>query len=90
MTFSQAGTVRIASCPRLSIHRLLELRALIDRLMLSSSGKIVPGGQNDETNATDTIESVQDTVVERTVRLSTSRRLKTFTVADMRFRDVAD
>jgi hypothetical protein len=72
MTFSQAGAVRIVPCPRLSIHRLVELRDLIDRLMLSSSGTFVPGGQNNETDSADPIGSVQDTVVERTVRISTS------------------
>jgi hypothetical protein len=72
MTFPQAGAVRIVTCPRLSINRLFELRALIDRLMLLSSGQCVPGGRSDETNATDTTDSVQDTVVERTVRISTS------------------
>jgi len=67
MTFPEAGAIRIVSCPRLSVNRLVELRALIDRLMASSSGKHVPGGQNNETMDIARTGSVQDTDAEQTV-----------------------
>jgi hypothetical protein len=72
MTFSQAGAMRIVPCPRLSIHRLIELRDLIDRLMLSSPGTFVHGERNNETNTTEPTRPIQDTVAERPVRISTS------------------
>jgi hypothetical protein len=37
MTFPESSSVTILSCPRLSVNGLLELRALLDRLMASSS-----------------------------------------------------
>jgi hypothetical protein len=39
MTSPDAGAIRILSCPRLCVNRLVELRALLDRLMASSPGK---------------------------------------------------
>jgi Family of unknown function (DUF5372) len=49
MTFREAGSVTILSCPRLSVSRLIELRALVDRLMASDPPKQIPGGvQSDE------------------------------------------
>jgi hypothetical protein len=49
MTFPEAGSVTILSCPRLSVSRLIELRALVDRLMASDPPKQIPGGvQSDE------------------------------------------
>src|SRR5438105_4425046 len=33
MTFAGTGAIRIVSCPRFYVNRLVELRALIDRLM---------------------------------------------------------
>ena len=73
MTFSQAGAMKIVSDPRLSIHRLVELRDLIDRLVLSS-GACTPGGKNDEINSTGPTGPVQDTVsvVARTSGTSTN------------------
>ena len=62
MTFPEAGTIRTLSCPRLSIKRLVELRALIDRLMASSPGNHVPGGgQSNETMEATPTRSVHDT-----------------------------
>jgi hypothetical protein len=50
MASPEAGAIRIVSYPRLCVNRLLELRALIDRLMASSTGKhISAGGQSNET-----------------------------------------
>ena len=41
MTSPAAGVIRIVSCPRLSVNRLVELRGLIDRLMASSLGTTI-------------------------------------------------
>jgi hypothetical protein len=61
MTSREAGAVRILSCPRLCVNRLVELRALIDRLMASSPGKDVPrGGHSNATSETIPTGSVQD------------------------------
>src|SRR5262249_27292264 len=51
MTFPESNSVKILSCPRLSVNRLLDLRALLDRLMSSSSPPkhVRGGGRNDET-----------------------------------------
>ena len=70
MTSPTAGATAIVSCPRLSVNRLVELRTLLDRLMASSSGNNVPGGQSNETIAATPNGSVQDTTVERTVAAS--------------------
>ena len=62
MTFPEAGTIRTLSCPRLSVKRLVELRAMIDRLMASSPGNHVPrGGQNNATMEATPTRSVHDT-----------------------------
>jgi Family of unknown function (DUF5372) len=71
MTFAEAGAIRIMFCPRLSVDRLLELRALIDRLT-SPSGQQISGGQHDEMDATPPTRSVEDAVVERVNATSTS------------------
>ena len=66
MTFPEEGAIRILSCPRLCVNPLVELRALIDRLMASSPGKHVPGGgQSNETSETIPTGSVQDTAAVR-------------------------
>jgi Family of unknown function (DUF5372) len=44
MTFPEAGAIQTVSSPCLSVTRLLELRALIDRLMALSPGNHLPGG----------------------------------------------
>ena len=73
MTLPEAGTIRILSCPRLSVNRLVELRALIDRLMASSPGKHVPGGgQSNETSETISTRYVQDTTAVRTAVAETN------------------
>jgi hypothetical protein len=62
MTFPEAATIRTLSCPRISVKRLVELRALIDRLMVSSPGNNVPGGgQSDETMEVTPTRSVHAT-----------------------------
>src|SRR5262249_30655203 len=62
MTFPESSAVTILSCPRLSVNRLLELRALLDRLMASSSPHHVPGGgRSNEPTETPPSGSVQDT-----------------------------
>jgi hypothetical protein len=53
MTFPESSSVNILSCPRLSVNRLLDLRALLDRLMASSSPHHMPGGgRNNESMET--------------------------------------
>ena len=65
MTFPETGAIRIVSCPRFYVNRLVELRALIDRLMVPSSGNHVPGGQSNATMDATRTESVQDIAAER-------------------------
>src|SRR5215470_4874106 len=51
MAASEAGAIQIVPGPRLPLNRIIELRALVDRLMASSSGELVPtGGQRHEKN----------------------------------------
>src|SRR5499433_3977539 len=53
MTTPEAGAIRIVPGPRLPLNRIIELRALVDRLMASSSGELVPTGrQRHEKNVT--------------------------------------
>src|SRR5215471_3043610 len=53
MTTPEAGAIQIVAGPRLPLNRIIELRALVDRLMASSSGELVPtGGQRHEKNVT--------------------------------------
>ena len=53
MTAPEAGAIQIVAGPRLPLNRIIELRALVDRLMASSSGELVPtGGQRHEKNVT--------------------------------------
>jgi len=60
MTSPNAGAIRIVSYPRLCVNRLIELRALLDRLMASSLHKHFPGGeQRNETIADITTGSLQ-------------------------------
>ena len=55
MTTPEAGAIQIVADPRLPLNRIIELRALVDRLMVSSSGEMVPtGGQRHEKNVTTT------------------------------------
>jgi hypothetical protein len=73
MTFPEASTIRTVSCPRLSMNRLVELRALIDRLMASSPGNHVPGGgQGNETMEATPTRSVHDTATTRPAAISTN------------------
>jgi hypothetical protein len=44
MTLPEVGAIQTLSCPRLSVTRLVELRALLDRLMALSPGNHLPGG----------------------------------------------
>ena len=75
MTFREAGTIRILSCPRLCVNRLVELRALIDRLMASSPGKHVSrGGHSNETSETIPTGSVQDSAGLRAAVVATNDR----------------
>ena len=61
MTSPNAGAIRIVSYPRLCVNRLIELRALLDRLMASSLHKHFPGGeQRNETIADIATGSLQD------------------------------
>ena len=49
MTAPEAGLIQIVTCPRLPVNRIIELRALVDRLMASSGGELVTtGGQTHE------------------------------------------
>jgi hypothetical protein len=62
MTFPEAAMIRAQSYPRLPVGRLVELRALLDRLMVSSPGNHVPGGgQSNETLEAAPTRSVYDT-----------------------------
>ena len=66
MAGSDAGLIRIIACPRLPVNRLIELRALVDRLMASFSGETIPdGGQAHE---------VEDTTAEFIRTNSTSQQ----------------
>jgi len=45
MTLPEAGATGIVTVPRLPVNRLLELRSVLDRIMIaSSSGEITPAG----------------------------------------------
>jgi Family of unknown function (DUF5372) len=45
MTLPEAGTTGIVAVPRLPVNRLLELRLVLDRIMVAlSSGEIAPTG----------------------------------------------
>jgi len=62
MTSPEAAMIRTVSYPRLCVKRLVELRALLDRLMVSSPGNQVPGGgQSNETMEATPTRSVHDT-----------------------------
>lgn len=84
MTFVETGAIRIVSCPRFYVNRLVELRALIDRLMAPSSGNHVPGGQSNATMDATRTGSVQDTAVERACTNSTNVRSGTAKGASQR------
>ena len=61
MASPDAGAIRIVSYPRFCVNRLIELRALVDRLMASSRHKNFAGGeQRNETIADVTTGSLQD------------------------------
>jgi hypothetical protein len=70
MTTAEAGAIQTVSSPRLSINKLLELRAFLDRLMTSSEDQ-PSGGVNDETLETTRTRSVQDTAVKQLDATST-------------------
>ena len=48
MTGQDAGFTRIIARPRLPVNRVIELRALVDRLLASSSGERIPTGEDHE------------------------------------------
>jgi Family of unknown function (DUF5372) len=75
MTFPEAGAIQTLSRPRLSVTRLVELRALIDRLMALSPGSQLPGGgqSNEAMEATPT-RPVHDTTAQRPTANSTNDR----------------
>ena len=54
MTGQDARFTRIIACPRLPVNRVIELRALVDRLMASSSGEWIPNGGQDHEEIEDT------------------------------------
>jgi hypothetical protein len=60
MTTPEAGAIQIVPDPRLPLNRIIELRALVDRLMVSSSGGMVPtAGQRHEKNITTTTTTAE-------------------------------
>ena len=67
MTFSlpEAAAIRMVFSPCLSVNRLIELRDLIDRLMLSSSGGVCGGPSNDALG-TGKVGLVHDPAIGRT------------------------
>ena len=78
MTFPEAGAIQTLSRPRLSVTRLVELRALIDRLMALSPGNHLPGGgqSNEPMEATPT-RPVHHTTTLRPSATSTNDRGET-------------
>jgi hypothetical protein len=78
MTFPEAGAIQTVPCPRLSVTRLVELRALIDRLMASSPGNdLSRGGQSDEAMEATPTGPVHDTAALRPTVVSTNDRSQT-------------
>ena len=67
MTGQDAGFTRIIACPRLPVNRVIELRALVDRLMASSSGEWIPNGGQDH-------EEIEDTATESIRANATSQQ----------------
>jgi len=67
MTGQDAGFTRIIACPRLPVNRVIELRALVDRLMASSSGERIPTGGQDH-------EEIEDTAAESIRANATSQQ----------------
>src|ERR1700694_109604 len=60
MIAPEAGSIRIVTCPRLPVNRVIELRALVDGLMASFSGELVPtGGHSHEEIEATAAESVR-------------------------------
>jgi hypothetical protein len=76
MTFPEAGAIQTLSRPRFSVTRLVELRALIDRLMALSPG-IPGGGQSNEAMEATPTRPVHDTTTLRSTATSTSDRSDT-------------
>jgi hypothetical protein len=78
MTFPEAGAIQTLSRPRLSVTRLVELRALLDRLMALSPGNHLPGGgqSNEPMEATPT-RPVHHTTTLRPSATSTNDRGET-------------
>jgi hypothetical protein len=51
MTTPEAGAIQIVPDPRLPLNRIVELRALVDKLMISSLGELIPSrGRRHEKN----------------------------------------
>jgi len=75
MTTAEAGAIQTVTIPRLSINKLLELRAFLDRLMPSSEDQ-PSGGVNDETLETTRTRSVQDTAVKQLDATSTKTSIR--------------
>jgi len=75
MTTAEAGAIQTVAIPRLSINKLLELRAFLDRLMTSSEDQ-PSGGVNDETLETTRTRSVQDTAVKQLDATSTKTSIR--------------
>ena len=75
MTFPEAGAIQTVSRPRLSVTRLVELRALLDRLMALSPGNHLFGGEesNETMEATPT-RPVHDTTALRPTANSANNR----------------
>jgi hypothetical protein len=70
MTTPESAAFQTVLCPRLSINKLFELRALLDRLGASSENQ-PSGGLNDETLEATRTQSVPNTGVEHFVATST-------------------
>jgi Family of unknown function (DUF5372) len=78
MTFLEAGAIQTLSRPRLSVTRLVELRALIDRLMALSPGNhLLGGGQNHEAMEATPTRPVHDASTPRPTATSTNDRSET-------------
>jgi hypothetical protein len=77
MTLPKIASLQIVSCPRIALKRLVELRALIDRLMVSSSGQHLSGGKSNETLDATPTGSVRKTTAARTRTASTGASSET-------------
>jgi hypothetical protein len=72
MTRPEAEAIRILSSPRLSVNLLIELRDLIDRIMLTSPvEKRISGGRSSDTSGAAKIGAIQNITLGRTVATAT-------------------